>query len=310
MRWLLKSTTVAVAALLASGTASALMIAFKPPVQRALSADVVVVGKVAKIEADSVMAEPYPGAKQKVAYKVAVVKIDTGLAGADKLKEIKVGFIPPPKVDPNANPPGGGIRPGLPRRPGIPTPELKEGQEFLFFLAKHPSGAFYMMPGMSPPVDMKDEQGKKELVAVKRITTTLADPMKSLKSDKPDVRAETATALVLKYRSYPEMGGEVDQVAIPAAESKLILKALTEGDWSADAGRGRPYGETLSPMMAFGSLGLTPKDGWIQPVIVNAPGAPPIDYNAVMKTEFAKWVEGPGKDFQINKLVPKKPVQK
>ena len=111
----------------------------------------------------------------------------------------------------------------------------------LFFLTKHPNGDFYVMPVMSPPLDVKSEAGKKELEAVKKLTETMADPMKGLKSDKPAVRAETAAIMVMKYRSYPEFAREVEQVAINAEESKLILQALTEGEWTAErpAGPGR-----------------------------------------------------------------------
>ncbi len=280
-------------------TASALMIAFKPPAQRAITADVVVAGKVTAVGKDDVEAvAPYPGAKEKLKYKVATIKISDGVIGAGKMTEIKVGFVPPPKPDPNAKPPVG-IRPPIRRLPAV---ELTEGQEVLLFLSKHPSGDFYIIPNMSPPIELKDEQGKKELESVKKIATALADPMKGLKSDKADVRTETAVAMVMKYRAYPDFGGEVDQVAIPADESSLILKALTEGDWSNT----NRVGPGLNPMQAFYSLGLTDKDGWIPPVIApQPPGAPPVDFAPSRKTPSLKWLDGAGKDYVIKKNVPK-----
>jgi len=221
------------------------------------------------------------------------------------MTEVKVGFVPPPKVDPNAKPPIG--RPIGPRGPALAV-ELKEGQELLLFLTKHPGGEFYIFSGMSPPVDVSNEQGKKELEAVKKVTTAIADPTKGLKSDKAEVRAETAVAMVMKYRSYPEFAGEVDQVEIGADESKLLLKGLAEAEWSNNLRPGPVAG--LSALQAFGSLGLTPKDGWVQPVIVNQPGAPPVDYGAVMKDAFTKWLDGAGKDYKIKKVVPKKASEK
>jgi hypothetical protein len=300
MRTLLWTTAAAAVALVATeATAFALVAAPNPPVRRAIGSDVVLVGKVTGFEKDLVQAEPYPGAKQKTGYKVAVVKIEDGLAGTGKMKEIKIGFIPPAKPDPNAP-----VRPGIrPPRGGFGIPELKEGQEFLFFLAKHPSGDFYIMPGMSPPVDMKDANAKKEVENVKKITAILADPMKGLKSDKADVRAETAAIMVSKYRSYPATGGQVDQVAIDADESKLILKALLEGDWSARGGF--RFDGPPTPLMAFQSLTLNEKDGWVAPVIVNVPGAPPVDYGAVQKDAFAKWLDGAGKKYVVKKIVAK-----
>ena len=232
------------------------------------------------------------------------MKIENGLAGAANITHVKIGFIPPPKVDPNTPPAPGGIRP--PIRRGPMAPELKEGQELLFFLSKHPSGDFYVMPGMSPPVEVKDENGKKELEAVKKVTTILADPMKGLKSDKANVRGETAAIMVMKYRSYPEFGGEVDQVAIDADESKLILKALVEAEWSQNI-RPVPGGAaTPNALQAFYQLGLNEKDGWKQPVFPKPkPGQPPVDFAAIQKKAFVDWLAGAGKDYVVKKIVAK-----
>jgi hypothetical protein len=306
MRW----TVGAAAIVLAVCTpAPALVIAMKPPVQRAISADVVIVGKVTAIEKDTVDAARFPGDTQKTAHKVAVVKIETPLVGAENITHIKIGFIPPAKPNPaDELPPGRPGRPIRPIRPGIQAPELKEGQEMLFFLSKHPNGEFYIMPNMSPPVELKDEAGKKELEAVKKIVAVIADPMKGLKSDKPEVRAETAAIMVMKYRSYPDFGGEVEQVAIPAEESKLILKALAEANWSNEmAPRPGPIGGFPNAVQAFYSLGLTEQDGWKQPVFPRPqPGQPPVDFNRLVKEAFVKWLDGPGKDYQIKRIVPKK----
>ncbi len=307
MRWSLRATAAAAAVVAGLAPAHALMIAMKPPAQRAITAEVVVAGKVTAVGQDEVEAlAPFAGATNKVKYKVATVKVETGLVGADKLKEVKVGFVLPPKADPKAPP--GGIRP--PRGPRQAL-ELKEGQEMLFFLAKHPTADFYIIPGMSPPVDLKDEQGKKELEAVKKVTAVLADPAKALKADKAEARAEAAAIMVTKYRAYPDAGGEVDQVAIAADESKTILKALLEGDWSSQAVRPGPFGGNPNPLQAFYALGLNQKDGWVQPIIApSPPGAPQPDYGLIMKDAFAKWREGAGKDYVIKKIVPKKPAGK
>lgn len=308
MRKYLFAAVLAAVAFASTAPAYALMIAFQPAPQRAVRADVVVVGKVTAIEKDTVDAAPFPGAKDKIAYKVAVVKVETNLAGAANITHIKVGFTPAPKVQPG----GGGadpVQPGRPAiqpirpRPGLQIPELKEGQQMLFFLTKHPGADFYMMPGMSPPVDVSTDEGKKEIEAVKKVTEVLADPMKGLKSDKADVRAETAATLVMKYRSGPEFAAQTEQVAIGAEESKLILKAIAEADWK----QVRPGPGGMNAMSAFYQLGLTDKDGWVAPKFVRpAPGQPPVDFTAVQKDAFVKWLAGPGKDYQIKKIVAKK----
>ena len=54
MRWFLRAAVVAAAAALVAGPAPALMIRMSPPAERAITADVVVVGKVTAIEKDMV----------------------------------------------------------------------------------------------------------------------------------------------------------------------------------------------------------------------------------------------------------------
>lgn len=293
MRWMFRFSPLALVALLAA-PAPALVVAMKPGVQRAVTADVVVVGKVTAIEKDTIEARPFPTAPTKVEFKVAIVKIDSALAGVNNQTHIKVGFIPQPTVDPNVPPPQPGlVRPPI-RRPGLQAPELKVGDEYMLFLVKHPEGGFYSMPNMSPPIDMKNDGGKKEAEQIKKVLTALADPMKGLKSAKAEERLLTATSLVMKYRTYPDRGGEVDQQPIPVEESRLILKALAEAEWN----RFDPNGPNA--MQAFYQLGLTPQDGWAQPK-----AQPGVNYQTQLKTAFTTWVDGAGKNYQIKKLVPK-----
>ncbi len=303
-RYSLAAVVAALGLAVSVGSAFGLVMAPPQPAQMAYQTPVVVTGKVTAIEKDTVDAtSPYAGAKDTQAYKVAVVKIADGLAGADNLTHIKIGFIPPPKVDPNVKPPvvGGGVRP-LPIRRGFQAPELKEGQEMLFFLAKHPTADFYVIPGANFPIDITADAGKKSLAEVKKVTTVLADPMKGLKSDKAETRGEAATYALMKYRAYPVLGGQVEQVAIPAEESQLILKGLAEGSWAAQV----RFDAAPNAMTAFSQLGLTAKDGWKAPTLPKTPpGQPPADFGALYKKAFAEWLAGPGKDYQIKKYVPK-----
>jgi hypothetical protein len=292
---------------------SAMAIIRKPLDNIALTTPVIVTGKVTTIEKDTVdAASPYAGATDKVVYKVAVVKIDKALVGADNLTHIKIGFVPPPPMDPNppAAPPGG-IRPGIRRR--IPMPELKVDQESVFFLAKHPTADFYVLVPLSEPIDIKTDDGKKQLEIVAKAVEAVADPMKGLKSDKADVRLNTAAKLITRYRAYPVLGGETEQVAIPAEESKLILKTLADADWKANAGPapGNPGAAAPNPYAAFAQLGLTDKDGWTPPQFPPQPaGAPPVDYIGLQKEAFVKWLAGAGKDYAIKRVVAKKAAGK
>lgn len=258
------------------------------PVVRAIRADLVVVGKVTAIEKETVEAA-LPGDTVKQTYRVAVVKVDTILSGAADLTHVKVGFLPPPPVDPNVP---------LPPRRGYPPVVLAEGQSGLYFLTKHPTAAFHVISPMFPPVDAAADNYKTELETVKRALAVLADPTKHLKTEKAEDRFFAAAVMVVKYRSYPEGGGDVDQVKVSAEESRMILKALADApDWS------RAEYFPMTPTQVFYMLALSQPDGWKNPTL--RPGVPE-DLNKVTKEAFAAWLDGPGKDYRIRAMVPKK----
>ena len=287
MRWFPRIVVIALAVVATVSPASAVVAINRTPMQRAASADVVTVGKVTAIEKDSIEVNPLPGATKKVAYKIAVVKVIIPLAGADNLTHVKVGFIPGPASRP---------QPGLVRGPAVSGPQLKEGDEFLFFLTKHPDGGFYAMSNMNPPIILEGDEGKKTLESVKKITTLLADPMKGLKSESPDERFLTAAALITRYRTYPAFTGVgAAQVPIPVDESQMILKALLKRDWV------KPDPSGMNPTQLFFSLGLNDNDGWKTP----KPQQGTV-FNILLKDEFEKWLDGPGKEYCVKKLVPKK----
>jgi hypothetical protein len=253
------------------------------PVERALRSPVVIVGKVTAIEKEPVEAVLYAGATNMVPHKVAVVKVEANLVGAGDTTHFRVGFVP------SGTP---GIRPGR----GPENPELAEGQEWLFFLTKSPGGEFQIIPYMTPPVSAKAADYKAQVEGVKKILAAVADPIKALKAEKAEDRHAAAVALVTRYRTTPEDVREVENVAIPADVSKLLLKALAEGEWKFDR-----RGERLNAIAAFYSLGLGEADGWKAPV--TKPGEDPA---AVLHAAFVKWLDAPGKDYKIKKVVPKK----
>lgn len=112
--------------------------------QKFIGTEVVVTGKVTAIEKATVEATlPDTGTKDKFAYTVAVVKVDGALVGATGLTHIKVGFVPL-KLHPNSKPQ---FSSGGSPRAVQPVPELKDGQEVLLFLVKHPTADFYTMRG-------------------------------------------------------------------------------------------------------------------------------------------------------------------
>ena len=257
-------------------------------VQRTARADAVIVGKVSAIEKDAVAVAPSPDAA-KVDHTVAVIKVEAALAGVTNVTHVKVGFVPSPPADPKVP---------VPPRRGFAPVELKEGQEGLYFLTKHPSGQFYTINVMTPPVDAQADSYKADVELARRATAAIADPMTALKAEKPAERFFAAAALVIKYRTAPNDAGEVEFVKASAEESKLILKALAEEpDWS------KPSLGPVTGTQAFFMLGLTDKDGWTPPR--PQPGVP-ADTNAVHREAFVKWVAAGGKDYQVNRLAAKK----
>jgi hypothetical protein len=248
------------ALLAGSVPAKAMMIAPPSLPQRVATADMIVVGKVTGFTDKLVSAPRFPGDREKGEYQVAIVKIEQGLVGARDVKEIKVGFLPPPPP-PQPGVPGGPIRIG-PRRPRTPT--LALGQEACLFLARHPSADFYTMPAYFSVLNKQGNAGfEKEIEEIKRCAKLLADPKPGLESKDGAERLLTAGLLISHYRNR-KPGVEMKTEPVDAKLSKQILLTLADSDWNARIGRPGP-GIQMTPQSLFFQLGLTPADGWTQP---------------------------------------------
>jgi len=211
-------------------TAKALRIAMPAhtTAQKAVMADTVVVGKVTSIEADTVELETYPGSKEKSAFKIAVIKIETPVIGGKNLTHVKVAFAPSPI---GGEKPNTGIRP---IRPGMGPVGVTEGQEGIFFLVPHSPGSTIMrIPAGFEPVPASVEKYKDELAKVTAVAATVADPIKALKTEKLEDRQAAVSILGQKYRRGSLDGVESVEVALPAEETKLILATILEADWAA-----------------------------------------------------------------------------
>jgi len=295
MKRFVRGGLVALACLVALGTAGqafALRIAPSPIPQRVATTDVVVVGKVTKVEDKTVEATAFPGQTDKMQYKIAVVKIEDGIAGAKGLTHVRVGMIQQPMGGP-----GGPIRPGIGR--GGP-PALEQDQEVLLFLTQHHDGNFYTAPAYFSVVQKKgNENFAKEVEQAQKAAKLLADPKAGLTDKDAANRYETASLLIQKYRGYRPSANEPKQEEIPAEESKLIMKALAEADWAPKVAP-RFDGPT-QPIALFGQLGITDKDGFKQPTTPEE--AQKYQENA------KKWVADNAEKYRIKKLVftaPKK----
>ena len=270
--------------------------------QKVAQAEVVVTGKVTSLEKETVELPQFPGDKNKVAFTIAVIKVETILSGVKNVTHLKVAFLTQAGGGGEEQNLGVGIkgRP-LPIRPGGFGPiQLTEGQEGIFFLQKHPgSEAYYAIQQGFTPIAAKAENYKEELVKVKGITDTLADPMKALKAEKLDARLLAASAIVGKYRSNPT--GQLVEKAIPAEETKLILKILFEADWTAADMPAPGFDYQTSPSYLASMIGLNPGVNGI-PQIQIKPGE---SYNAKMKEAIQAWHAKNGEKFEIKKFVAK-----
>lgn len=272
------------ALLSAAAAAQAMMVA--PPVipLRVAPADAVVVGKVTGFADQSVAAVRYPGGTDTVNYQIAVVKVEEALFGAKDMKTIRVGFLPPP---PPGAPRGRGARPMI-RRP-LP-PNLTLNQEACLFLLKHPAGDFYVLANYYDVLNKKDNPAfEKEVGEARRCAKLLAEPKAGLRSANKGDRTLTAALLVARYRTPRWQAGKPPkEEPVDAAQSKAILQALADADWTVRD----PRQAQGSPQAMFNRLGLTKADGW----------APPKE--AGRWAEVAKqWLKGHADTYRIRRFV-------
>jgi len=273
-----------------------------PAQQQAMTAEVVVVGKVIEIEKEMAKASPAPGVADKVEYKVAVVKIEDALLGAKGITTIRVGYqniaAAAPEVPlQNGN---GNLKPMFRnlREPLIaPLVALNEGQEAAFFLKKHHDGDFYVMQQFARPLNKTTANYDKTMAQVKKTLKIYEDPKAALQSKETADRSLAACTLVQKYRSYPQMTaprGKVVTEPIDAEESKLILAALSEMKW------GQPDANGMNLQAIFFQLGVQPKDGWTQPKALKGQ-----DYNKMLGDAVTKWLADNNEKYRINRNVVK-----
>ena len=286
----------AVAALALVGNSAAGKVAFinYTTSQKAVQADAVVVGKVSEIEAEDAEVLPHPGAADKVKLKVGVIKIADGLVGAKNVTHVKVLFAPGQPSNPDLV----GRRP---IRGGLNPVSLAEGQDGLFFLTKHPTAAsYYVINQGFDPILAKAENYKDELASVKASLATLADPMKALKAEKADDRLAAAALLIQKYRRGLPVPAKEE--AIPAEETKAILAALADADWTA-AEKPQPGGARIDyqaqPANLASMLGLHPGANGF-PTFTPKPGE---SYGAKYQEVFKAWLAKSGDKFEIKRFV-------
>ena len=240
-----------------------------------------------RLEPKTVFAARFPGDKEKSEFIIAVVQVDEALVGVVGVKEMRVGFIAPPP--PPAPPPGG---PFLIRKP-FRGPTLAVDQEACLYLTKHSTESFYTLSAYYDVVRKKDNPNfAKEIEWVKKAAKLLADPKTGFASKEADERFVTAALLVSRYQKRV-IGtvGEPKTEPIGAEESKQILLALLDADWT-NAGRDPQISRT-SPQLLFNML--PNKTGWTAPK----------DYKQ-FPDEARKWLKANLDTYRVTKIVSEK----
>ncbi|MCE9532683.1 MAG: hypothetical protein K8T89_16420 [Planctomycetes bacterium] len=269
------------------GEAHADRIAEIRPVQQIFRADLIVVGKVVEIEDELVQITPSPNSA-KVSYRIASIKLSEALQGAKGLTHIRVGFVPM-LVNP-------AVPQGRPFR-GF-NANLAVGEEGCFFLKKMPDAEFHVRIPFAAPLQKEQANYEAELKLVKNILRIFEDPLTALKAKDLSDRQLAACALVMKYRTQPAIEGNrrVEQLAIPAEESKLIVDTLGKMKFEVFDPNG-----IASLQSVFWMLNLGPKDGWKPPANGGA---------AVMNKQFQAWAKEHGEAYRLQRFVLSSPPRK
>jgi hypothetical protein len=224
--------------------------------ERVVQAKSIIVVKVLRIEKDTVTIKSAPNFNQD--YKVAVVKVESSLKGGKESSEMRVGFTAPaPKQK---------LPPGLDNLPG--PPQLEKGQEALLLLTPLEDSDLEVVSFRRDLVDKKTKTFEKDLKFVEQCLKLLEKPEDGLKATDAADRFLTARLLIDKYRPNSGFGFGVPkknkEVPIDAEESKLILKALAEGDWKPKTPAAGGANE-LSAYDLFLTLQVSKDDGFIMP---------------------------------------------
>jgi hypothetical protein len=288
---------------LAAVPARATFVQFRMPIPDLVAgSDLVVIAKVNRIHKNFITALPTRQAAKKEYYQLVEVTVKETIQGAKSASRITLG------VQCFGMKLGGG--------PLTVTPAVKwtEGQEACFFLKRHFSGKFYEA-GFENVLRKEAPLGgnpnyNADLELARKCARLLASADKSLKSDKGEDRFLTAAMLIRKYRgpalSPFEMNKKVKKPVkeepISPEQSKLIVKALAEADWSLAK---EPFASQNHPAGLFRRLGLTAKDGWT----LRQTPANPLDGRANYKlhVEFTaaakKWLKAHAATYRIKRIV-------
>jgi hypothetical protein len=254
------------------GFAAAGVLVAPPPIPvRIANSEVVFVGKVVALEPVDVDAKAFPAAKETTKYTIAIVNVSKVISGLKDEKMVRVGFIAKTKPGPI----------------GLFNPKLTVGQEGLFMIRKHVEGKFYQAPMNGFFISSQQKTFEDDIKLANKALAISADTKSALKSKDADERLMAAAMVIAKYRTHTP-GVTIKEEPIDAAESKLILSAISDAKWGPVR-----FGE-LNPQQVFFQLGVGPKDGWKAPTKIS-----PDD----MRKAVQAWIQD-HPDYRIRRFVP------
>jgi hypothetical protein len=224
------------------------------------------------MEPVDVDAKAFPAAKDTTKFTIAVVNVSKVINGLRDEKMLRVGFIAKTKPGPI----------------GLFNPKLTVGQEGLFMINKHAEGKFYQAPMNGYFISSQQKTFEDDIKLANKALAILADAKSALKSKDADERLMAAALVVAKYRAYRQ-GVTIKEEPIDAAESKLILRAISDAKWGPVR-----YGE-LNPQYVFNQLGVGPKDGWQAPMRITGPDD--------MRNAVQAWIRDHG-EYRVKRFVP------
>ena len=282
-----------------SAQALRIMIPNRTPVQQAIQADVIVVGKVTELEKELTQATAVPNATEKTSFQIGVIKISESIVGAKGLTTVRVGWQPAATAPVNPTPVPN-IRPAIRPRPIVNRSiALTEGQEGCFQLVKHHEGDFYVLIQGGQPLEKKAADFDKQLETVKKVVRIFAEPVASLKAKDGDERRFAAGILLQKYRMVPQVinGKLAKQEDISVEQSELIMRIMAESEWGKNEMKD---GVPIGVQNQFGSLGVVQgQHGFNPPNFM--PGQQ--DYNKVYGDYVMKWIKDNTDKYRIQRWV-------
>jgi hypothetical protein len=233
--------------------------------------DCVFVGRITALEEKPVNARLYFLEKAETEFHLAQVQVQETFAGSRDQKSIRVGFL------------------------GSQKPSHKADEEGCFLGLKHPDEDFYVVVNWGL-LAKNSKTYEKDLALARRCCRLLEKPEEALKSNEAEDRLLTAHMLLYRHIVVPlcKYEKKVKVKPIDADQSKLIMLALADADWS------RP-----SP------LGFKPQTvlRWLRG-LTEAPGSPlsksiPEESMDLENPEATcKWLRDHAETFRIPGLVP------